>query len=183
MMMMMMINCFCCMVDRQKARLYFQPGPLSEFHTIVNLRHAASRIWTWTEPEFRLWGMKLRSSDNHYATASCKNENNYETVPVILVLLPKEHYITVSLRTTAQFYFATVIAFGLFHLSTITQKKIFLWGPVIICKNCDRKSSIPKTSYRIIYISICCFHNKLWHSVAYTFHCTIRHEACLWTMC
>ena len=127
MMMMMMINCFFCMVDRKKATLYFQPGPLSEFHAIANLRHAASRIWTWTEPEFRVWRMKLRSSDNLYATESCKSENNYETVPVILVLLLKEHYITVSLRTTAQFYFATVIAFGLIHLSTITQKiKLFL---------------------------------------------------------
>ena len=182
-MMMMMINCFFCMVDRQKATLYFQPGPLSEFHAIANLRHAASRIWTWTEPEFRVWRMKLRSSDNHYATESCKSENNYETVPVILVLLLKEHYITVSLRTTAQFYFATVIAFGLIHLSTITQKKNYFWGPVIICKNFDRKSSISKTSYRIIYISICCFHNKRWHSIAYTFYCTIRHKACLWTMC
>ena len=182
-MMMMMINCFFCMVDRQKATLYFQPGPLSEFHAIANLRHAASRIWTWTEPEFRVWRTKLRSSDNHYATESCKSENNYETVSVILVLLLKEHYITVSLRTTAQFYFATVIAFGLIHLSTITQKKKLFLRPCYICKNFDRKSSISKTSYRIIYISICCFHNKRWHSIAYTFYCPIRHKACLWTMC
>ena len=33
---------------------YFQQGPLSEILTIVNLRHAASRIWTCVEPEFRL---------------------------------------------------------------------------------------------------------------------------------
>ena len=48
---------------------YFQPGPLSEILTIANLRHAASRIWTCAEPEFRLCWMKLCSSDNHYTTA------------------------------------------------------------------------------------------------------------------
>ena len=47
---------------------YFQPGPLSEILTIANLRHAASRIWTSAEPEFRLCWMKLCSSDNHYTT-------------------------------------------------------------------------------------------------------------------
>ena len=42
---MMMMNCFCGMVDRRKAfRTYFQPGTLSEILTIANLRHAASRI-------------------------------------------------------------------------------------------------------------------------------------------
>ena len=75
--------------------------------------------------------MKLRSSDTHYATESCKSKNNYETLPVILVLLLKEHYITVSLRTTAQFYFATVIAFGLIHLSTITQKKNIIFEALL----------------------------------------------------
>ena len=34
--------------------------------TTVNLRHAASRIWTCPEPEFRPRWMKLCSSDNHY---------------------------------------------------------------------------------------------------------------------
>ena len=47
----------------------FQPGPLSEILTIANLRHAASRVWTCAESEFRLCGMKLCSSDNHYTTA------------------------------------------------------------------------------------------------------------------
>ena len=51
-MMLMMMDCFCGMVDRRKA--YFQPGPLSEILTIANLRHAASRFWTCAEPEFRL---------------------------------------------------------------------------------------------------------------------------------
>ena len=69
MMMMMMMNCFCRMIDRQKALMpYFQPGPLSEILTIANLWHAASRVWTCTESEFRLCLMKLCSSDNHYTT-------------------------------------------------------------------------------------------------------------------
>ena len=62
-------TCFCGMVDRRKAEPYFQPGPLSEILTIANLRHAASRIWTCAEPVFRLWWMKLCSSDNHSTTA------------------------------------------------------------------------------------------------------------------
>ena len=40
-------------------KLYFQPGLLSEIITIKNLRHAASRIWTCIEPEFRLRWMKF----------------------------------------------------------------------------------------------------------------------------
>ena len=63
---MMMMNCFCGMVDRRKAFYpYFQPGPLSEILTITNLWHTASRVWTCAEPEFRLSWMKLCSSNNH----------------------------------------------------------------------------------------------------------------------
>ena len=46
----------------------FQPRPLTENLTIANLRHAASRVWTWAEPEFRLYWMKLCSCGNHYNT-------------------------------------------------------------------------------------------------------------------
>ena len=43
----MMMNCFCGMVDQQKAfKPYFQPGPLSEILTIANLQPAASKVWT-----------------------------------------------------------------------------------------------------------------------------------------
>ena len=45
---------------------YFQPGPLPGILTLVNLRHAASRVWACTEPEFRLSWIKLCSRDNHY---------------------------------------------------------------------------------------------------------------------
>ena len=65
---MMMMNCFCGMVDQQKMS-YFQPGPLPEILTIANLWIAASRIWTYAEPEFRVCWMKLCSSDNHYTLA------------------------------------------------------------------------------------------------------------------
>ena len=47
---------------------YCQPGLPSEILTIANLQHAASRIWTCAEPEFRLHWMKLSSSDNHCTT-------------------------------------------------------------------------------------------------------------------
>ena len=66
----MMKNCFCGMVDRRKVFTpYFQSEPLSEILTILNLRHAANRVWTCAESEFRLCCMKLCSSDNHYTTA------------------------------------------------------------------------------------------------------------------
>ena len=52
--------------------LYFQAGPLSEILTIANLRPTASRIWTYAEPEFRFYWMKLCSSDNHYTTVPSK---------------------------------------------------------------------------------------------------------------
>ena len=50
---------------------HFQPGPLSEILTVANFRHAASRVWTFAEPEFRLSWMKLcRNYNLHYNTAS-----------------------------------------------------------------------------------------------------------------
>ena len=67
---MMMMNCFCGMVGHRKALYpYFQLKPLSKILTIVNLQHAASKIWTCAEPEFRLSWMKLCRSDNHCTTA------------------------------------------------------------------------------------------------------------------
>ena len=66
--MMMMMSCFCGVVDRRKAFTpYFQPGTLSEILTIANHRHDVSKVWTCAESEFRLcW--KLCSSDNHYTS-------------------------------------------------------------------------------------------------------------------
>ena len=58
MMMMIMMNCFCGMVDRRKA-----------FSLISSRDNCQSRVWTCAEPEFRLSWMKLCSSDNHYTTA------------------------------------------------------------------------------------------------------------------
>ena len=48
---------------------YFQPGPLSEILTILNLRNAASRIWNCAEQEFRICWRKLCGSHIHYTTA------------------------------------------------------------------------------------------------------------------
>ena len=53
-------------VWQTKGGTLFPAGPLSEILTIANLRHATRRIWTCAEPVFRLWWMKLCSSDNHY---------------------------------------------------------------------------------------------------------------------
>ena len=48
----------------------------SEIFTIANVRHAASKVWTCAEPEFRLSWMKLCGIDNHYTTT-----------PLLLMLL------------------------------------------------------------------------------------------------
>ena len=57
--------CFCDMVDQRKTiSLISRGGPLSE-----NFWHAMGRIWTCIKPEFRLWWMKLCSSDKHYTMA------------------------------------------------------------------------------------------------------------------
>ena len=60
------IDCFCGMVDQQKVFNLFPVGTIvREILNIVNLCHT-SEIWTCTKPEFRLWWMKLCSSDKHY---------------------------------------------------------------------------------------------------------------------
>ena len=79
--MMMKNELFCSMVDQRMVLPYFQPGPLSEILTIVNLRRAARRIWACAEPEFRLWWMKLCSSDNHYI-----NSQYITAVPIMRLL-------------------------------------------------------------------------------------------------
>ena len=53
------------------------PGPLSEILTIANLPHAASRVWTCTEPKFRLSWIMLCSSDNHYTAARERVEESW----------------------------------------------------------------------------------------------------------
>ena len=96
---MMIMNCFCDMVNQQKALslISSRPGPLPEILIITNLRHAATWIWTYGEPEFRLHWMKLCRRDNHYATAPTINKyikrtdvnktNGIKRVPYITSLL------------------------------------------------------------------------------------------------
>ena len=80
--------CFFCVVygwPMKGVKPYFQPGLLSEILTIANLRHAASRISTCAEPEFRLccaamWGGSWACSaiteskgqiNDHLISSSC----------------------------------------------------------------------------------------------------------------
>ena len=68
---MLMMNCFCCMVERQKAFIFISNrDQLWEILIFPNLRHSASRIWTSGEPEFRVSWMKLCSSDKRCTTHS-----------------------------------------------------------------------------------------------------------------
>ena len=71
------------MVDRQNSLTpYFQPGPLLEILTMLNLRHAASRVLTYPESQFSFCSMKLCSTDNHHTTApSHKVTVNFVTFP------------------------------------------------------------------------------------------------------
>ena len=48
--------------------LCFQPISLSEVLVIANIRHATSKVWTCTEPKYRLCLMKLCNNDNHHTT-------------------------------------------------------------------------------------------------------------------
>ena len=77
MIMMMMMNCFVVWLTDERRLALFPAGTLLEILTIANLWHAASRVWTCAEPEFRLSWMKLCSSDsgdNHYTTAPLRKE-------------------------------------------------------------------------------------------------------------
>ena len=47
----------------------FPAGTIVRYPHIANFRHAASMVWTYAEPEFRLSWIKLWISDNHYTTA------------------------------------------------------------------------------------------------------------------
>ena len=50
-----MMNCFCEIVDQQKAfRPHFQQKPLPEILIITNLQQALNRIRTCAESEFKL---------------------------------------------------------------------------------------------------------------------------------
>ena len=63
------VELFWRMVDQRKAFTpYFQPRPLSQILIITNFQHAASRVWSCAESEFRFCWMKLCSSDNNYTT-------------------------------------------------------------------------------------------------------------------
>ena len=72
---------------------YFMPGPLSKILTIANLRHAASRVWTCAEPEFRLRWMKLCSSDKILLQIKRINGFHLPELPLIRV---NKHVLRIS---------------------------------------------------------------------------------------
>ena len=79
---MMMMNCFCGMVDRQKAFSLISSWDHCQRSSPLQISDAVSRVWTYAEPEFRLSWMKLCICDNHYTTAPGiivrKTKNNKE---------------------------------------------------------------------------------------------------------
>ena len=80
---MMMMNYFCCMVDRRKAfspissRDHCQRSSPSQISDTPR-----ARFETCAEPEFRLRCMKLCSSNNHYTTEPTFSEKSETTWPL-----------------------------------------------------------------------------------------------------
>ena len=69
---------------------YFQPGPLSKILIIANLRHAASRIWTCAEAEFRLCWMKLGAHPNNiWAQAIIMRPVTVKSTLLLFLLIQK----------------------------------------------------------------------------------------------
>ena len=58
------------MIDRRQCiKLYFQSRPLLNVLIITNLWQTKSKIWICTEPDHKLFRVKLQISDNLYTTA------------------------------------------------------------------------------------------------------------------
>ena len=55
--------------DKRRFALFSARTIVRDPHYHKFLRYPTSKIWTWTEPEFRLRWMKLCSNDHHYTTA------------------------------------------------------------------------------------------------------------------
>ena len=80
---------FVVWLTHERRLVLFPAGTISEILTIVNLRHAASRIWSCAEHQFRFSWMKLCSSDNYYSTVPRdeafvlrkKHQHSLQTLP------------------------------------------------------------------------------------------------------
>ena len=59
-----------CLTNERHLALFPAAAIIRVPHHCESLRHAASRTWICAGPEFRLWWIKLCSSDNHCTTAS-----------------------------------------------------------------------------------------------------------------
>ena len=76
MMMMMVMNFFCGMVDRRKT--YSRISSQDHCQMSSPSRISASRIWATAEHEFSLRWMKLCSSYNHYTTVPRISGNRFK---------------------------------------------------------------------------------------------------------
>ena len=77
---MKMIDCFCGMVDQRKVfSLISSQDHCQRSSPLQTCKHAASRIWTCAEPEFKICWKKLCSIDHNYTMAP---HNHYTTAPL-----------------------------------------------------------------------------------------------------
>ena len=93
-------------------------GPLSEILTIASLRHAASRVWTCAEPEFRL------------SWISCA---------VVITTTPRRH------KFIDRFIELTLLEYA--HLCSMWSSskynlKLFLYAAIIIQLNSGKRESL-----------------------------------------
>ena len=124
---MIMMICFCGMVDWQKAFSLTSCFDHCQILTITNLWHAVSWVWTCTEHEFRLSWMKL-----------CSSHNQYTTVPLLCILWGSQiSDFLMTPQLVLNIFKLTVAGTCKFHWVCIWQKKALLkWHSYISLYMC-----------------------------------------------
>ena len=117
---------FAVWLTNERCLALFSDRTIVRYSHHRNLRHAASRIWTFPEPEFKISRTKLWSSDNHYTKAPY---NPHTTVT--LILRCRNLYLSYKVRVYIKIYkhVARLIFFlKINFLTTNKHRGIFVRG-------------------------------------------------------
>ena len=119
-------NVFVVCLNDDGRLVYFQPGLLSLILTIANLRHAAGRIWTSTEPKFRLWWMKCVAV---ITTIPCHDKIHSRQCLFIRKVVSTNHYFLseISYQHLFPLKHWTIIELHDFLKSMIFQHFLAMW--------------------------------------------------------
>ena len=138
MLLLMMTNCFCGMIDRRKAfSLISSRNHLSEILTIANLRYSASLIRTCAETEFRLCEVAITTTQRcHSAKIGVSVLNILGTIlKYAYYTKPKCNNGTLDSFSVANFGFLISCAFRMrYHAVkwvTITKVLPFICGSFV----------------------------------------------------